>query len=243
MTAAVYDWVRSIIYYMIFLSVAENLLADSIYKKYMSFFAGMVLMLLVIRPLTGGIQADEMIAGLSRSISLEQDTLELKEDLLGMDEKRLGQIAGSYEQAMEEDIRQLARFQGMECGQVQVTVDRNRDSEDYGRVMSVFMTVGEGRSQNGDPKEGGSQNGDSEEGRSQAGDSGEGTGESGNSLDVLEIQPVEAVEVGKVSRGEQSKEAVETEGDLREAVRDLKGKVAWYYELEESCIEIQWKDE
>lgn len=233
MTAAVYDWVRSIIYYMIVLSVAENLLADSRYKKYMSFFAGMVLMLLVIRPLTGEIQAEEMMAGLSRSISLKQDTLELKEDLLGMDEKRLGQIAGSYEQAMEEDIRQLARLQGMECRQVQVAVNRDRDSEDYGRVMSVFMTVGESRSQNGDL----------EESRSQAGDSGEGTGESGNSLDVLEIRPVEAVEVGKVSRGEQSKEAVETEGDLREAIRDLKGKVAWYYELEESCIEIQWKDE
>lgn len=37
---AVYGWVKNIIYYMIFLSVVNNLLADSKYGKYIRFFFG-----------------------------------------------------------------------------------------------------------------------------------------------------------------------------------------------------------
>ena len=51
---AVYGWVKNIIYYMIFLSVVNNLLADSKYGKYIRLFSGMVLILLVVSPFTGG---------------------------------------------------------------------------------------------------------------------------------------------------------------------------------------------
>lgn len=51
---AVYGWVKNIIYYMIFLSVVNNLLADSKYGKYIRFFSGMVLILLVVSHLQEG---------------------------------------------------------------------------------------------------------------------------------------------------------------------------------------------
>lgn len=50
---AVYEWVRNITYYMIFITVVGNLLADSKYEKYLRFFAGIILILLVLKPLTG----------------------------------------------------------------------------------------------------------------------------------------------------------------------------------------------
>ena len=56
---AVYGWVKNIIYYMIFLSVVNNLLADSKYGKYIRFFSGMVLILLVVSPFTGGLHLED----------------------------------------------------------------------------------------------------------------------------------------------------------------------------------------
>ena len=61
---AVYGWVKNIIYYMIFLSVVNNLLADSKYGKYIRFFSGMVLILLVVSPFTGGLHLDEQISSI-----------------------------------------------------------------------------------------------------------------------------------------------------------------------------------
>ena len=70
---AVYGWVKSMIYYMIFMSAANNLLADSKYEKYIRFFAGMVLILLVISPFTGGLRLDEQISSMFQSITFQND--------------------------------------------------------------------------------------------------------------------------------------------------------------------------
>ena len=91
---AVYGWVKNIIYFMIFLAVVNNLLADSKYEKYIRFFAGMVLILLVVSPLTGKMRLDEQISSIFQSISLYNDASDLKSQLWNMDEKRLDQILG-----------------------------------------------------------------------------------------------------------------------------------------------------
>ena len=42
-----YEWIRNITYYLIFMTVVTNLLPDKKYEKYFRLFAGMVLILLV----------------------------------------------------------------------------------------------------------------------------------------------------------------------------------------------------
>lgn len=210
---AVYDWVKSIIYYMIFLSVANNLLADSKYEKYIRFFAGMVLMLLVIRPFTGGLKADEMLAGLWQRISLESDTRELETDLWGMDGARTRQVTDRYEEAVAQDLVRLARFWGINCESAQAVVETNQESPMYGRVQSISMVISrteEGKTQNGggDPRP--------------------------VSIQGEEIRHITVPPVGT---------AEEETGAGTEEAEDLKRKVAEYYEVEESHIEIQWKDE
>ena len=107
---AVYGWVKNIIYYMIFLSVVNNLLADSKYGKYIRFFSGMVLILLVVSPFTGGLHLDEQISSMFKSISFQNDTDDLKQDLWGMDERRLDQVIREYEQAVAAELKSRLLF-------------------------------------------------------------------------------------------------------------------------------------
>ncbi|MBS5282846.1 MAG: stage III sporulation protein AF [Clostridiales bacterium] len=210
---AVYDWVKSIIYYMIFLSVANNLLADSKYEKYIRFFAGLVLMLLVIRPFTGGLKADELLAGLWQRISLESDIRELETDLWGMDGARTRQVTDRYEEAVAEDLVRLARFWGINCESAQAVVERDQESPGYGRIQSISMVIS--RAEEEETQR------DSEDPRPV-------------SIQGEEIRHIRVPPVGT--------EEGETEAGTEEA-EDLKRKVAEYYEVEESHIEIQWKDE
>ena len=57
----IYRWVQNITYYMIFITAAANLLADSKYEKYLRFFGGIVLVLLVVQPLTGSLRLEERL--------------------------------------------------------------------------------------------------------------------------------------------------------------------------------------
>ena len=50
MAEALLGWARNIIYYMVFLSLAEHLLAGSSYGRYLRLFGGLVLVLVVSGP-------------------------------------------------------------------------------------------------------------------------------------------------------------------------------------------------
>lgn len=245
---AVYGWVKNIIYYMIFLSVVNNLLADSKYGKYIRFFSGMVLILLVVSPFTGGLHLDEQISSMFKSISFQNDTDDLKQDLWGMEERRLDQVIRKYEQAVAADVEAMAREEGLECTGASVQIDGDRNSSRYGRIEGIGLVI-----------------------------SGEKTKAEPDSWDYMGSRPVnvdagriDSVKVEDVELGEPPETGgMEENGDTPERgetgnsgetdspgktpeaggmaadrkINHLTGKVAQYYGLEKSDIEIQWKND
>lgn len=234
---AVYGWVKNIIYYMIFLAVVNNLLADSKYEKYIRFFAGMVLILLVVSPLTGRLRLDQQISSMFQSISLYNDANDLKSELWEMDDRRYEQIMGKYGEAVEQDIAAMAQADGLTCVSAQVQIDQDRNSSTYGQVKSIRMEVTGGESQAQDNIYMGS--------RAVNVDAG--------NVDSVVIEPVTlGQDRGRGKNGEDNTEAdsapanktaVQGGRDSDKIMNHLTGKVAQYYGLEESHIEVQWKDD
>ena len=240
---AVYGWVKNIIYFMIFLAVVNNLLADSKYEKYIRFFAGMVLILLVVSPLTGKMRLDEQISSMFQSISLHNDASDLKSQLWNMDEKRLDQILGRYQDAVEADVAAMAAADGLICVRAQVRIDGDRNSSTYGQVKEIRMEVKDDKEQ--------------ESGKEDYMVSRPVNVEAGN-VGSIEVRPVELGEddgdsggknEGKDSRKDALEDALKDVGDVGKkpdsnpGLEHLTGKVAQYYGLEESHIKVQWKDD
>ena len=94
----IYGWIRSIIGFLLFLAVLDNLIPGKNYQKYVRLFAGMATILLVARPLTGGLGLEEKIARVYEALVLQYEAKDLKKEILGMEKQRLGQIIGQYEQ-------------------------------------------------------------------------------------------------------------------------------------------------
>ena len=253
---AVYGWVKNIIYYMIFLSVVNNLLADSKYGKYIRFFSGMVLILLVVSPFTGGLHLDEQISSMFKSISFQNDTDDLKQDLWGMEERRLDQVIRKYEQAVAADVEAMARAEGFTCTGASVQIDGDRNSSRYGQIEGIGMVIS-GEKENEKEKE-------KEKAEP---DSWDYTGSrpvnvDAGRIDSVKVEDVELEEppkdggmekTGDITEREETGDSGETErpektAEAKGAVADKKlnhltGKVAQYYGLEESDIEIQWKND
>ncbi len=232
---AVYGWVKNIIYFMIFLAVVNNLLADSKYEKYIRFFAGMVLILLVVSPLTGKMRLDEQISSMFQSISLYNDASDLKSQLWNMDEKRLDQILGRYQDAVEADVAAMADADGLTCVRAQVRIDGDRNSNTYGQVKEIRMEVKDDKEQ--------------ESGKEDYMGSRPVNVEAGN-VGSIKVRPVELGEDdGEEDREEDRKNAGKDVGDVGKkpdsnpGLEHLTGKVAQYYGLEESHIKVQWKDD
>lgn len=233
---AVYNWVKGIIYFMLFLAVAGNLLAEAKYERYIRFFAGIVLILLVVSPFAGGFRLEEQAARLFESISLEMDTQDLKKDLWGMEDKRREQVIGRYEEAVENDIVRIAENQGLTCSQVRVSIEKDSGSSRYGQVRSVWMMVEKNEEDGWNNAENGGQDGKEwEAGRKKK----------------IEVEKIEVGNVGEwavkdtsaAAKAANVSDSQQPPDPVREKIGSLKGKVAQYYELEETDIKIQWKND
>ena len=71
--AGINEWISSIVSYLIFTAAVVSLLPSGKYEKYLRLFAGCVLILLVLKPVTGGLGLEERIYALFRSVASENE--------------------------------------------------------------------------------------------------------------------------------------------------------------------------
>lgn len=141
MMQAVFEWIRNLTGFFLFMSVMDHLMPEKAYASYIKFFSGMVFILLVLQPITGNQRLEERIAQYYESNLFRYETGELKQNLLGIEEKRRSQIASQYETALGQEIARMAQVDGFEVNSCQVKINQDTDSEQFGEVTGVRVEV------------------------------------------------------------------------------------------------------
>ena len=138
---AVYEWIRNLTAFFLFLSVMENLLPGQKYGKYIRLFAGMVLILLAVEPFTSGFNLDEVLARSYEDLVIRGEAGELKEQLGATEQKRLGQILSQYEEAVGRDVREIAQSCGLTVMDCRVRIEGDEDSPEFGTVREIAAVL------------------------------------------------------------------------------------------------------
>lgn len=209
---ALYSWVKNVIYFMIFLSAACNLLADAKYEQYIRFFAGALLILLTFGPLLGGTGLDQQIQRLFAYFSVKTEAEELKEKMWAVDGKRREAVLSQYRQAAEREIGEMAEEAGLDVAKVELAF--GEEGEDWGTVCRVRLYLLK-------PQDAGA-------------------------LGEIRVEPVEIAVNGDTASGKSGLSPAgrrETGQEDSQQISSFKGKVARYYGLEESDIEIMEQDD
>ena len=240
MAEALLGWARNIIYYMIFLSLAEHLLAGSSYGRYLRLFGGMVLVLIVLGPFGSFGDWETQVSSLFDRFTFQQESRELKKELFGMEEKRLAGITGQYRENVENEVMALAAAQGVSCSKVSVQLEENKESPFCGQILGIEIEVS-----GADFLE---WEGSGQEVFGQEGSGRENVRAAGQMLlsPISEERPVsiDRIEIGTGEERE-DKEGVEPGLSEREkqALETLKGKVETYYGLEGEAVKIKRKND
>ena len=73
-----YEWMKTLAFYYIFVSVITNALPDTKYQTYVKFFLGMLLIVLLLNPILDLLRLTETLDGkyLEELIRMEWDALE-----------------------------------------------------------------------------------------------------------------------------------------------------------------------
>lgn len=214
-----YGWIKNITYYLIFMTVVSAILPDKKYEKYIKLFAGMVLVLLVLKPVTQGLRVEDKIAYYFNTITLQKEAAELQDEISAMDKKRLEKVIEGYEKAVAHDLEVMAEGAGFVTRDVNVALENDKESQTFGMVTQIQMIL----------------NRQKEEGEKEK-NSGETMGGIERIPEVEQVPPVTFGEnIPSVSRDVRISEDT--------AVNKLRRQISEYYSLEEEHIEIQLEDE
>ena len=114
---AVYEWIRSLVFYLILMTTVLNFLPDRKYEKYLRLFTGMVFILLVFGPLGDLTGLEERMAGAFGRITFQNDVKLLQREIADADGTRMKRLADRYRRAVETDLMTMAESAGLECRQ------------------------------------------------------------------------------------------------------------------------------
>lgn len=216
------EWVGNLLFFMVFVTVADNLLPGRKYSRYLRLCGGMVLILLVIGPVTGGLHLEERMARWFEAASFRQEANDLSREILGIENRRLSEIVDSYQEAVEADVNAMAAQMGLVPVETRVEIGRDESRKDYGMVVRIRMEVGRQEQKR----------------------------EEEEAAEVLAVDPVEPVAVrfekeetrGETAEGQREEADSQKEGERvadDKALEQLRRKVEVYYGLETGKVEIQ----
>lgn len=75
----IYEWLKNLAFYMILVTAVIRVLPDSSYQKYIRFFSGLILVVLLMTPILRLTGMKDTFAQLYKSAAYEQEIREIEE--------------------------------------------------------------------------------------------------------------------------------------------------------------------
>lgn len=123
MSGAIYEWMKNLAVFYIFLTAVMNLLPDRRYGEYIKFFMGLLLILLVLAPLLQLLNLKDAVGTLFQQKMLEEEYLESQWGDLTVREDEVSQqeyLMEGYTVETQRNIRSYLEQKGYEVVSVVV---------------------------------------------------------------------------------------------------------------------------
>ncbi len=125
----IYGWVKNILCFYIFLTAAMHLLPRGSYQKYVRFFCGLLLVILVITPILDLFGEDGALLEKVGQEEFFQEIYNIRLDTKYLEQGQKEAYIKQYEEAIEMDVGRMARQRQMMADQVTVRLNGEYEVE------------------------------------------------------------------------------------------------------------------
>lgn len=118
----VYGWVKNLVCFYIVITAVLHLLPKESYRKYVRFFTGMLLVILVLTPIFSVLQDRGNLYKKIEQAGFFQELESLKLDTAYLEQSQQEIYRKEYEKAISMDIEQMVQRQELQPGDIEVSL-------------------------------------------------------------------------------------------------------------------------
>ena len=207
-----YQAIKNIIIFLLLVTVLQNLVGQSSYKKYINIFVGLVLIIIVITPILKVLNSNTKVDWVYNQNVYRMNAADLGEQLVKADKTYQKTILKEYKEKIETQIKTSLKGHKLTTSEVSITVNEDAESKECGKIQSIKI---------------------------QATKEGEDKKTEDNTLD---ISPVDKVTIDKITINDATKaaETSKAESDKYDTVEELavKEELSALYGIEQEHIEV-----
>lgn len=135
---AIYDWIRNLAFFFIFMTAILNILPENQYRKYVHFFLGIVLLILLSVPLLKLVNLDTVLDDKVISETLEEELKSSRNAAYSVEGIQEDLLKDAYAEEIEGQIRDMFEKQDIRVDEIEVTIK----GEDNLQVERISVRTG-----------------------------------------------------------------------------------------------------
>lgn len=142
------SWMKNIAIFYVLATLIKNLIPGERYGKYIKLFLGIILIVLVLKPIGKLGNLDNLYEKLFRDSTYGTMSKELAGGLRMASGKQQKIIISGYTEEIENDIKKYIATLGASCDECNVEIDTDPDSDRYGMIGTIKICVNRGNAYN-----------------------------------------------------------------------------------------------
>ncbi len=137
----IYSLVKDIVVYLILVTIIMNLVGKSSYRKYISIFTGMVLILIIAKPIVSLFNLSDTFNYYFDNNLFMVEAKDYNDDLMAADDKGKQAILTEYQNIVKDQIEMVLNRYNLYPSSMNTLLDADESSGDYGMVTEITIVA------------------------------------------------------------------------------------------------------
>lgn len=135
--AEVYRWIKSILIFLVLVTIITNLLGKNAYQKYIDLITGMILVLLVISPFLKLLQLDETLQFYFNANVLLAEAVDVTASFDEVEQKQREVVLKEYKKEIQKQVESFLQEQDIYLLKIEVTLIEEKESDTFGVLKDI----------------------------------------------------------------------------------------------------------
>ncbi|MDF2819654.1 MAG: putative rane protein [Clostridiales bacterium] len=131
------EWLQNIFIYIILMTIIIGICPKGQYEKIVRFFAGMVLVFVVINPILKIGNIENLINNFVTQNKFEYNMQQLKDNQKAFEEEQLISIINIYKSEIATQITIALEKENLYVRNIEINIDEKTESEDFGKILLI----------------------------------------------------------------------------------------------------------